>query len=272
MKQKIFTKRNIVLLIVAAAVISISISYLFARKYSMLPDSSARLLATIHEPLATDKVLIVTPHFDDETIAAAGYIQRAENNKSTVKILAVTNSNRRGIGADRKTEFLNVIKSLGANENQLKFLDLPDYYLSSRVSSADLTKDLQNEIELFKPTVIIYPDASDQNRDHKYIGESINGILANQTNLYVYSYLVHWKYFPQPIGLHKNFHITPPIKLVDFSHSWQRFDLTPAEEDQKLNALEIYKSQLRTPLLHDLLISMVRENELFSEKLIPTNK
>ncbi len=267
-----FSKRNIILSIVALVIIAAGGYYLYARSYSMMPESAFGLLTSVHEPTPTDRVLVFTPHFDDETIAAAGYIQRAEEKKSAVEIVAITNSNYRGIGADRKEEFLAVTKSLGVNSNQLKFLNLPDYYLKNRINSADLTGDLQNEIDSFKPTVVIYPDASDQNRDHKYIGQTIDGILTNRTDLYAYSFIVHWRYFPQPVGLYPNKHMTPPVKLLDFSHNWQKFDLTPAEENQKQNSLEIYKSQLRTPLLHDLLVSMVRENELFSEKLTPVIK
>lgn len=271
MKHKFFTKRNIILLIIAAIILIAGGYYLYARKFSMLPDSAIGLLTTVHQPLASDRILIFTPHFDDETIAAAGYIQRAEASKALVEIVAVTDGNRRGFGDERHQEFVEVAKSLGVEEGQLKFLNLPEYYLKERVNSADLTADLQAEIDSLKPTIIIYPDSSDQNSDHKYIGQTIDTMLASRTDIYAYSYLVHWKYFPQPIGLHTDKHMTPPIKLLDFSHNWQKFDLTAAEEDQKLKSLEIYKSQLRTPFLHNLLMSMVRQNELFSAHSVRSN-
>ncbi len=272
MKKTFWSKRNIILIIIAAVVLAVGGYYLYARKFSMLPDNAVGLLSTVHEPTSADRVLIVSPHFDDETIAAGGYIQRAEKNKAAVEIAVVTDGNRRGVGVERKDEFVQVVKSLGVDQSQLVFLNLPEFYLKERVNQADLTKNLQTQIDNFKPTVIVYPDSYDQNPDHKYIGATLNDLLAKRIDLYTYTYLVHWKYFPQPVGLHTDKHMTPPIQLLDFSHSWQRFDLTQGEEDLKQTSLDMYKSQLRYLLLHDLLVSMVRQNELFSEKLIPTIK
>ncbi|MCX6811060.1 MAG: PIG-L family deacetylase [Candidatus Berkelbacteria bacterium] len=269
MKKKFWTKRNIILIIIVAIILAAGGYYLYTRKFSMLPDGAAQLLSTVHEPTSADRVLIVSPHFDDETIAAGGYIERAEENKAAVEIAVVTDGNRRKVGAERKQEFTAVTKSLGVAENKLVFLNLPEFYLRERVSQADLSKTLQSQVDNFKPTIIIYPDSYDQNPDHKYIGQTMNDMLANRTDLYAYTYLVHWKYFPQPVGLHTEKHITPPVQLLDFSHNWQRFDLTQGEEDRKQTSLDMYKSQLRYLLLHDLLVSMVRRNELFNERLRP---
>lgn len=269
MKKNFWIKRNIILLIVAAAIVSAGGNYLYARKFSMLPDGTVGLLANTHEPTLTDRVLIITPHFDDETIAAGGYIQRAISNKSEIMVVVVTDGNRRGDGAERHKEFAEVMKILGVGSEKIRFLDLPEYYLKEKITSDKLISILSDEVDNFKPTIILYPDTSDKNSDHKYIGGTLDNILARRIDLYTYTYLVHWKYFPQPVGLHIDKHMTPPIKLLDFTHNWQKFDLSGSEEDTKLSALLVYKSQLRTPLLHDLLVSMVRTNELFSEKLVP---
>lgn len=269
MKKIFWTRRNLILIIVAVVVLGLGGYYLYARKFSVMPDATVSLMEDVHEPTASDRVLIFTPHFDDETIAAGGYIQKSIANKATVQIVAVTDGNRRGFGQERKTEFREVAKTLGVNHDDLIFLDLPEFYLKERVSSSQLASDLQAKINAFAPTVIIYPDQSDTNPDHKFIGQTLDETLKNRTDLYAYSYLVHWKYFPQPVGLHPGNNLTPPVKLIDFSHHWQRYFLSQKEEDNKLAALLIYKSQLRTPLLHDLLMSMVRRNELFNEKLRP---
>jgi len=272
--MKIFAwfRKNIILIFILAAIISAGEYYLYIRRFSSLPDSAAGFLENVYQPLASDRVLIFSPHFDDETIAAGGYIQRAESQKSTVEIVAVTDSNHHKIGGIRQQEFINAVGTFGIREDQLKFLGLPDYFLSKSISSADLEDKFNVEIASFKPTIIIYPDPDDENRDHQFIGQVMNNILSDRTDIYAYTYIVHFKYYPQPVGLHLDKHLMPPIKLLDFSHSWQKFDLTSAEENQKEKALEIYKSQLRTPLLHDLLVSMVRENELFSAHNSPTSK
>jgi len=271
MKKVFWTKTNIVLVVIAAIILSAGGYYLYARKFSMLPDKAIGLLSSVREPEPTDRVLIIAPHFDDETIAAGGYIQRAEKNKAAVEIVIVTDGNRRGVGSERKEEFTSVAKSLGATPQQLKLLNLPEFYLKEKVSKNDLANTFKEQIDRFKTTIIVYPDSYDQNPDHKYIGQTLDDLLKLRTDLFAYTYLVHWKYFPQPVGLHTEKHMTPPVQLLDFSHNWQRFDLTQGEESQKLTTLELYKSQLRYLLLHDLLVSMVRENELFSQKLTPAS-
>ncbi len=260
-----------VLIIIAFIVLSIGGYYLYARKFSVMPDAIISLMEDVYEPTTNDKILIITPHFDDETIAAGGYIQKSVANKANVQIIAVTDGNRRGFGQERKTEFREVVKTLGVGQDDLIFLDLPEFYLKERVSSSQLTSDLLQKINSFAPKVIVYPDQSDTNPDHKFIGQTLDEALKDRTDFYTYTYLVHWKYFPQPVGLHPGNNLTPPVKLIDFSHHWQRYILSQEEEDNKLAALSIYKSQLRTPLLHDLLMSMVRKNELFLEKTLPVN-
>jgi len=264
MAKKFWTKKMLVWIVVAIVVLGIGGYYLYARKFAVLPEVSVNLMADIKEPNANDKVLIISPHPDDETIAAAGYIQRTVKNKAKIEILLVTDGNRRGFGAERHKEFRDATEILGVGSGDLQYLELLEFYLRERISEKDLTTMLNHEMDNFQPTIILYPDESDQNPDHKYIGEVMQKILANKQKITSYSYLVHYRHFPQPVGLHMDNNLTPPVKLADFTHHWQRSMLTSDEENAKLNALSTYKTQLRTPLLHDLLVSMVRKNELFS--------
>lgn len=237
--------------------------FIYTREFSVLPDASVSLMKDIVEPTSSERVMIISPHPDDETIAAGGYIERATKNGAALKIVLVTDGNRRGKGAERHLEFINATKTLGASESDLKFLNLPEFYLNEKMSESDLAKILSKEIDDFSPTVIMYPEEVDGNPDHKYIGTTMNGILKNIKIPNSYKYLVHWDYFPRPIGLRENYNLTPPAKLVNFQKIWQRFMLTPEEENTKLDAVLSYKSQLKTPLLNKLLFSMVRKNELF---------
>jgi len=265
MKKKFSTRRNLILLIVGIIILGLCGYYLYARSFAVLPDVSISLMQDIHRPGANDRVLIISPHPDDETIACAGYIERAVENKSKIKVVLVTDGNRRGFGPERHTEFKETLKILGVGEENLTFLELPEFYLKEKISSDQLKNILETEIKNFSPTVLFYPDSSDENPDHKFIGE-VTGSIVAKDNIENYAYLVHFPYFPQPVGLRTEYNLTPPVKLVDFSHHWQKFMLEQSEEDKKLEALSVYKTQLRTPLLHNLLMSMVRQNELFSAK------
>lgn len=264
MAKKFWTKKTLIWTIVAIIVLGFGGYYLYARSFAVLPDVSISLMEDVREPNSTDRILIITPHPDDETIACAGYIQRTVKNKARIKMVLVTDGNRRSFGPERYEEYKEAMKILGIGEESLIFLELPDFYLKESISSDELGSILKSEIEDFSPTVVFYPDPDDENPDHKYIGEITDSIVAGDEKIESYTYLVHYPYFPQPVGLRPEYNLTPPVKLVDSSHHWQKFILEPAEEDKKLEALSTYKTQLRTPLLHNLLMSMIRRNELFS--------
>src|ERR1041385_2797675 len=95
---------------------------------------------------AQDRILIVAPHPDDETIAAAGVIQEAVSRKIPVRVVYLTNGDsnqlsflfyrkqfvfgsRRAVamGELRRQEAVNAMHSLGLTEDQLIFLGYPDY-------------------------------------------------------------------------------------------------------------------------------------------------
>ena len=94
----------------------------------------------------SDRILIVAPHPDDETISAGGIIQRAEAAHATVKVLYLTYgdhntpafwayrrkplifpSEYRKMGEARRQEAINGTEVLGLTENDLIFLGYPDF-------------------------------------------------------------------------------------------------------------------------------------------------
>jgi len=269
MKHKFWSRRNLILVIIAIIVLGIGGYYLYARKYAVWPQISVSWMDEVAEPIGSDRVLIISPHPDDETIASGGYIVRAAKNGAKVEILLVTDGNRRGFGTERHQELKDAAKTLGIFEDNIEYLELPEYYLKEKISENDLASKIKAKILAFQPTIIFYPDQSDQNPDHQFIGQTLDNTLPCMVEISSakrYTYLVHFKYFPQPVGSHPDDNLTPPVKLADFSHHWQKFILTSGEENTKSAALSVYKTQLRTPLLHDLLESMVRRNELFSTR------
>src|SRR6201999_1296088 len=91
-----------------------------------------------------DKVLVVAPHPDDESLGTGGILQRLFAQKIPVRILFATNGEnnpwaqrfwerRWGIGHPeqvrwgqrRREEALNAIRSLGGSPDCARFLDLP---------------------------------------------------------------------------------------------------------------------------------------------------
>jgi len=111
------------------------------------PDFSPWKFMPALEPFKQDeRVLILAPHPDDETIACAGVIQEALKAGAKVKVIYLTNGDhnefafvvyekripmRKGefvhLGQVRQEESTKAMKFLGLSENDLVFLGYPDY-------------------------------------------------------------------------------------------------------------------------------------------------
>ncbi|MCX6812196.1 MAG: PIG-L family deacetylase [Candidatus Berkelbacteria bacterium] len=258
-----FLSKKFLWIVFSVAILALAGYLVYRHFYSVLPQSSIENMAEI-QIKSSDRVLVFSPHPDDETIATGGAIVKAKNLGAKVEVVLVTDGNRRGLGAERRAEFQKVAEILGLSSSDLVFLNQPEFYLAKKVSAADLSAMLKNQIDNFSPTIIIYPDSSDQNPDHKFIGQTVKNLLPNYQNASGYSYLVHSTFYPRPIGLHEDKFLTPPKRLANGNHNWQKLSLSQSEEDTKFQALSEYKTQLRTPILHELLVAMVRRNELFS--------
>lgn len=110
------------------------------------PLCLARDFKPLPQFTADDKVLVMAPHPDDESIGAAGVIQEALKAGAKVKVLYFTNGDhnelafivyekrivvRQGefihMGEVRRKESIGAMKSLGLKEEDLVFLGYPDF-------------------------------------------------------------------------------------------------------------------------------------------------
>ncbi len=137
-----------------------------------------------------DKVLILAPHPDDETIGTAGVIQKALKEGAKVKVVYFTNGDHNELAfivyekrlTFRKTEFLHMaevrrkeaiaaMKSLGLREEDLVFLGYPDFGTLEILTKywGSNTKPFKN----FLTRVSRVPYAECLSANAPYIGESI---------------------------------------------------------------------------------------------------
>lgn len=145
--------------------------------------------------LPEDRVLIIVPHPDDETIGTAGVIQNAVKNKSQLKIVWLTNGDsneyafllykkrpvfkRKAVlrmGKLRMKEALEAMRVLGVREDRLTFLGYPDY------GTMTMFKEYWGETERFKSVLtrvraVPYMDSPSYRKP--YVGESILDDLVN---------------------------------------------------------------------------------------------
>ncbi len=239
----------------------------YFRYFMVLPQSAANIMPHFSQSLDNQRVLIFSPHCDDETLGAAGLMQQAKADSSEIRVVMVTDCNSHKIGATRKKESRDALEELGLSENNLVFLNFPEKE-KDQGKDNNLQSSLEQQIKSFNPTLIVSPHPYDTHIDHKSVGRAIEEIKKqNITQASVIFYLIHYNFlkYPSPSGLHPEDNLLPPARLISYDQKWYILPLSDSEIDVKQNAVLKYRSQLsiKNPILRDMLLEFVRKNELF---------
>lgn len=260
--RRLSHKRQTRVLVVAILIAALGSVLAYSWYFQTLPQPSIYLLDDVHTPGPADRILVFSPHPDDETIGAGGYIAQATQAQAQVWIVLVTNGNKRHLEEKRYQEFEQATATLGVPQEHLVFLEYPDGSLA-RQNLTTMRQRFQSIIENVNPTVVITPYPADSHPDHATVGRVSIAALDHKSVL-LYEYLVHHPGFPQPRKFDPALFILPPIRLIAFDTQWQRFVLNERQQDLKHQAVLQYRTQLRVPGVRSLLLSLVRENELFA--------
>jgi LmbE family N-acetylglucosaminyl deacetylase len=134
-----------------------------------------------------DRVLVLAPHPDDETLPAGGLLQRAVSVGAAVRVVFITDGDnnpwaqraverrwrigrrdRARWGCRRREEALAALQCLGVPESAAAFLAFPDQGLTDLLLSGDpaLVHRLAEEIRRFGPTLLLAPSIDDLHPDH----------------------------------------------------------------------------------------------------------
>ncbi|MBC7945829.1 MAG: PIG-L family deacetylase [Burkholderiales bacterium] len=137
-----------------------------------------------------DRVLIVAPHPDDESLATAGVLQRARQIGAALRVVFATDGDnnpwpqraaekrwrideagRRRWGQRRRAEAVAALEALSIPQGCACFLAYPDQGLTSElIGGGHLLSDLITEIDAFHPSVVIAPSPADRHPDHNALG------------------------------------------------------------------------------------------------------
>ena len=125
-----------------------------------------------------------------------------------------------------------------------------------------LEADLRGVIERLAPTHVFVASPLDAHPDHSTSGEFVMRIMGERNQLdRMYYWIVHGGFdWPRPRGLHREHDLVPPERARDLP--WLRFELSPAEQDAKLAALQAHHTQME--IMRPFLRAFVRRNELFT--------
>jgi LmbE family N-acetylglucosaminyl deacetylase len=136
---------------------------------------------------STDRVAIVAPHPDDESIATGGLIQAARAAGAAVRVIVLTDGDanvwpqrwiekrwridavaRARWGARRREEARDAMRVLGLDHGAAVFLGLPDLGLTDLLMRAEpaVPNALRREFATFSPTCVVLPSLGDRHPDH----------------------------------------------------------------------------------------------------------
>ena len=134
-----------------------------------------------------DRVLVVAPHPDDESIGAGGVLQQARTRGAAVRVVVLTDGDnnpwpqrwiekrwhigapeRARWGARRRAEAQSALALLGVARDDAEFFGLPDLGLTPLLMRADsaLQTRLRGTLAAFAPSLIVLPALSDRHPDH----------------------------------------------------------------------------------------------------------
>lgn len=240
--------------------------FLYSSHFRVMPQNAIYFMNDVQIPSSGQKLLVFSPHPDDETLGAGGYINRSIQNGAIVKIVLVTDGNKHGLKDKRYEEFRKTTATLGVDPNNLDFLNYHDGELK-RENFDQLDTQFKQIVDDFRPNYIISPNALDTHPDHATTGKVIDAIMPSESNQIIdYQYLIHHNNYPDPKKDRPNMYLLPPISLVSFDAEWQRLNLSADTEKTKESAIDSYQSQLKNPFLRSLLLSFIRKNELFVQE------
>ncbi|WP_219722085.1 PIG-L deacetylase family protein [Deinococcus planocerae] len=260
---------------------------------------------------AGQRVLMVSPHPDDESLCCAGNIQHALAAGAEVYIVWLTSGDgfeldaallehtprprgraSESLGAVRIREATRAAAALGVPASHLFFLGYPDGALlrmlradsdtptasphtrATRVpypqalspgapyTAASLRRDLSTVLGRVRPDVVLLPSTHDFHHDHVATSLVTADLLAQRgetgrERLWIVHGGAEW---PVPKGLHAGFPLLIPPRGRHLA--WTRLDLTAAQQDTKLRALQAHASQME--VMPRFLKAFVRENELIT--------
>lgn len=196
--------------------------------------------------LSEQRVLIVTPHADDEAFGCAGTMAKIKELGGEVYVMLLTIGDLKQFKEDdemvekstRKQEFIDEMKYLGVDDYDIIFEESERHLRLDRMSRRDLIAPIESEsklsLEKLKPTMLLLPSIS-YNQDHEASFRAaftaarpgLEGVKHSPPFVLSYDNPTHFWNIERE-KFHPNFY-------VDISDHW----------DTKVEALEMHDSQLR---------------------------
>ena len=148
-----------------------------------------------------NKVLILSPHPDDEVIGCAGLVQKLLEQHKEVYVLMVTDGesawdssliDSNELIAKRKALMLSAADIIGLPHEQYIHLGWPDGKLIEMAHNPEKQQELARMIDSIKPSMILLPHPYEISEDHNALNVALcNSLKINNYKMGIFYYWVH---------------------------------------------------------------------------------
>lgn len=226
-------------------------------------NSAFRLLATLcGKPLPEiDRVVVVSPHPDDEILGCGGLVTRLNQQKKEVNILLLTKGENcttqiapETLIVERRKLTEQVLEAVGQPKERVYYLDFTDGNIHPDDPES---KKLKHLLEQINPQAVFVPSRFEGWNDHLQSNLIVQRFLENNTTVNLFEYCV-WLWF------------TTPFQKA-FNISWKNarlLKIDKKEQQLKKEAIAIYmdaKNPQGIPYSGDLPPIMIRSCSLRME-------
>ena len=180
----------------------------------------------------TNKILVVAPHADDETLGCGGSLLKHKKNGDKIYWLLVTKLKKNHKKYNIKQKEIKKVADM-YNFDEVINLNLEPAKIHN-IDFQNLIKLIEKPLKLIKPDTIYVPYLNDIHSDHQIIARAMNTF----SKWFRYPYIKRFLVYETLSETNFNFVNTnfEPNLFVDISN----------EMKKKLNILKIYRSEIST--------------------------
>lgn len=241
-----------------------------------------------------ERVVVVSPHPDDEILGCGGLIQELVKRGVETFIVIFTNGDGFDLSIHLKLHEVKINPEDRETYSQMRLSEtlraamvlglMPQHIIPLGFSERGLAREwlwegkekfvnvLADWMKQIQPTTVILPSRYDDHPIHAIVcglgWAALFQLMAEKQMAKlprVFEVLIHYGEFPRPQGFNPVLELLPPPDLL-VTARWYYLPLSREMRERKWDALNCYRTQ-KLPLTWRFLKSFIRANELFAEPL-----